>query len=108
MIGVQMPLPLIVSVAKLGKHSISRRFAKLEPAAVRYNIRLPPAIHTTPAVALEAHDAQPAVIHIVSALGAVSPGLIDRPSCCCVMFRTTRRPADQPCAARMRAGVLEC
>jgi hypothetical protein len=56
MVGVEVAFATIVSVAKLVEHSVHGRIAKLEPAEVSDNLRLPSAIHTPPTIALEAED----------------------------------------------------
>jgi hypothetical protein len=70
MVGVEVASATIVSVAKLVEHSVHGRIAKLEPAEVSDNLRLPSAIHTPPAIALEAEDPQSAMVRIVSAVTA--------------------------------------
>ena len=54
MVGVQVALAAIVSVAKFGEHPSDRRIAKVVEPAVSDDIRLPMTILTTPAIALEA------------------------------------------------------
>ena len=56
MVGVQVAFAAIVSAAKFGEHPIDGRVAKVEPAEVRDEIRLPATIHTAPAVAPEAQN----------------------------------------------------
>ena len=70
MVGVEVAFAAVMTVAQLGQHSICGRIAKLEPAEVSDDIRLPTAIHTPPAIALEAEDPQPAVVRIVSPVTA--------------------------------------
>jgi hypothetical protein len=60
----------VVSVAKLGKHSICGRVAETVPAEVSDDGRLPSAIDTAPAVALETENPQPAMVCIISAVTA--------------------------------------
>lgn len=54
MIGVQVAVAPIVSIAKLGQHSIRGRIAKLETAKVRDNRWFPFAVDTSPTIPLEA------------------------------------------------------
>jgi len=54
MVRMQVAFTPVMSVAKLREHSIGRRVPKIEAAKVGAEIRLPSAIHTPPAVTLEA------------------------------------------------------
>jgi hypothetical protein len=60
----------VVSVAKLGEHSICGWVTETVPAEVRDDIRLPPAVHASPAITLETENPQSAVVRIVSAVTA--------------------------------------
>jgi hypothetical protein len=60
----------VVSVAKLGKHSICGWFAETVLAEVSHDGRLPSTIHTPPTITLETENPQSAVVRIVSAVTA--------------------------------------
>ena len=68
MISVKVPQPAVVSIAQFREHSISRRNAQFEAAAVRNDVRLPAAIHAPPTVPLEAEDPQATVVSVISTL----------------------------------------
>ena len=70
MVRVQVAFTPVVSVAKLGEHSICGRVAETVPAEVSDDVRLPAAIHAPPAVALETENPQSSVVRIVSAFDA--------------------------------------
>jgi hypothetical protein len=60
----------VVSVAKLGEHSICGWLAETVLAEVSDDSRLPTAIDTAPPIALEAGNPQSAMVRIVSAVTA--------------------------------------
>jgi hypothetical protein len=66
----------VVSVAKLGEHSLDGRVAKTVPAEVSDDIRLPTTINTPPSVPLETEDPQPAVMRVVTSLTARTATLV--------------------------------
>ena len=68
-VRVKMALIAVEAVAKLGQHSIRGRGAEAGLSKHFDNLGLTGAVHTLPAIALEAENAQPKVISIVSALG---------------------------------------
>ena len=72
MIRMQVPLAAIVSVAKLRKHQVRGRRTQAPAPELLHDLRLPSAIDAPPAVPDEAQNPQPAVIRIVSPLGARS------------------------------------
>ena len=65
-----MTFAAVVSVAKLGEHSICGRVAETVLAEVSDDGRLPSAIDTAPPIALEAENPQSAMVRLVSAVTA--------------------------------------
>jgi hypothetical protein len=90
-----VPLAAVVSVAKLGEHSVYGRFAETVTAEVSDDSGLPTAIDTPPAVPLEAEHSQPPVDRVVTALGGIAAAH--------VMFTLARDPVR---LARSAAGQL--
>ena len=70
MVGMQVAFAAVVSVAKLGEHSICGWVTETVPAEVSDDSRLPAAIDTAPAVALETENPQSAMVGVVAALDA--------------------------------------
>jgi len=68
----------VVPAAKLVEHSICGRVAETVPAEVSDDIRLPTAIDAAPGVALEAEDAEAAMVRIVSAITAGATAFVMR------------------------------
>jgi hypothetical protein len=67
MIGVQMLLTLAVAFPQLGQNLFHWRRAKIELPEVCHQVRLPAAIHTTPFVADETKNTQPAMGCVITA-----------------------------------------
>jgi len=108
MVCVQMPLASCECSAKLLQHFVTRRNTEADLAAPLHDVRLPAAVHASPAVALKAQHPQPAMIRTVSTLGAISPGVIVSPSRLRLMVGATRGGADKAKTAWMSAWVLDC
>ncbi len=64
-VSMQMAFAFVMSVAKLGKHSVGLRLTHLKPAIVGDNVRLPSAINAAPAVTLEAQNSEASVVGVV-------------------------------------------
>ena len=78
MVGVQVAFTAVMSVAQLGEHTICGWVAETVPAEVSDDIRLPTAIDAAPGVALEAEDAEAAMVRIVSAITAGATAFVMR------------------------------
>ena len=64
-IGVQVSLAALLPFAQFVQNPLDRRVAQFEASAVRDDVRLPPAIYTSPLVSLEAENPKPAVVCVV-------------------------------------------
>lgn len=108
MVCVQMPLASCECSAKLVQHLVGRRNTEADLPEPHHDVRLPAAVHASPAVALETQHAKPAMICTVSTMGAISPGVIVGPSHLRLVLWATRGVADKPRTAWMSAWVLDC
>jgi hypothetical protein len=99
-------LAAVVSVAKLGEHSICGWFAETVPAEVSDDGRLPSAIDTAPPIALEAENPQSAMVRLVSAVTAGATAFVMFTlSDAAVLF--ARTAGSQFGTARGRAGAQD-
>jgi hypothetical protein len=96
----------VVSVAKLGEHSICRWVAETVLAEVSDDVRLPTAIHAPPTITLEAENPQSAMVRIVSAVtaGATTFVMFTLPRAAVLFARTA---GSEFGTARNRAGAQD-
>jgi hypothetical protein len=96
----------VVSVAKLGEHSICGRVAETVLAEVSDDGRLPSAIDAPPAVALETENPEAAVVRIVAAVtaGATPFVMFTLPRAAVLFARTS---GSEFGTARGRAGAQD-
>jgi hypothetical protein len=108
MIRVQMPLTTAEPFPQFGQNLIHRRWTKLEPAAVRYDVRLPAAVHAPPLVANEAENTQPAMVGVIAALCRSAPLSVapfgDLFPVDCTVSRLAKRAASRLAARLKRKG----
>lgn len=105
MVGMEVSLTTRECLAQFFQHMLRARKPQSNLAEQPDELRLPPAIYAAPAVAFEAADTQPAVVHIVAALGATSASLIDCPHRLRRVLRAPRRLRHERGAAWMGTGV---
>lgn len=70
MISMQVAVAASERVTQCSEHLLHRWNSESGLSLHAHNLRLPTAIHTPPAVALEAENTKPSVVCIVSTLGA--------------------------------------
>jgi hypothetical protein len=83
-----MPLP-----PQLLKDDARRGFLETAGTAVAYNVRLPPAVDTAPAVALEALDSEFVVVPVIAALVWRATLPVSLATALSAAATTRRRPA---------------
>ena len=64
-VGVQVSLAMLLPLPQFIQDLLDRRVAQLKVSAVCHDVRLPPAIHTSPLVSLEAENPKSAVVCVV-------------------------------------------
>src|SRR5262245_36110856 len=72
MVCVQMAFAGCERSAKLLQHFVPRRNTEADLPGPAHDMWLPGAVHTSPAIALEAEHAEPAVIGVITPLAARS------------------------------------
>jgi hypothetical protein len=78
-VGVQMSLTTLQPLAQFVQNPLDRWVAQFEVTAIRDDLRLPPAIHTSPSISLEAKDPKLSMVCVIPTLGRRSSLFIPLP-----------------------------
>ena len=106
MVGVQVSLATLQPLPQFVQHFLNGRVAQLEASAVCHGLWLPPAIHTSPLVSLEAKDPEPSMVCVVSTGGRRSSLFIPLPPRLPSVVRAVRLPIAEKLAPRRLARLF--